>query len=167
MPCPCNFGFCRVGGSDCWRVYTCQASQQVHHWTSYRMLPKHFGLTVPRDNEQGEEPLYLQGQMTVSNKKMPIYFYTIMIGKNLGVIDECVPPKFLFWSPNLPCSYIWRWALQRRLKEVIRTGFWSHRISVHIRKDIGELSLSLWTWAKKRPCEPTVRKESSIIWWES
>lgn len=135
-------------------VYTCLGSHQVRHWTIIcRMLPKHFGLT-----EQGEEPLHLQGQMTLISRKMQICFYIIMVGKNSGVMGECVPPKFVFWSPNLQCSYIWRWVLWRRLKEVVRMGVWFHRISVHVRKDIGALSLSLCTCTEKRPCEHTTRR---------
>lgn len=62
-----------------------------------QMLSGHIRFIVPRDNGQGKESLCLQGQVTLTSRKMQLCFYTIVAGKKTHgiqmLVTKPVPPK--------------------------------------------------------------------------
>lgn len=107
--CPCNFGVCRFGSSDCPRgapLPGVTASVPLNY--KLRLLPGHCGLTVPRDSGQAGESSYLQEQVALTSRKMQICFYTMVARKNAcgtqRLRTECLRPsphpRFICWSSN-------------------------------------------------------------------
>lgn len=79
-------------------------------------------------------------------------------------MNVCALPEFICWSPSCQCGCICIWVSKEVIK--IKWGHknepFSNRISIHIKRDTRESSLSLSLshlhTGKKMPCENTVRR---------